>query len=116
MINYFLKIVITTALIVSISEISKRSTLIAALVASLPLTSIMAITWLYLDTKDSSKVIELSTSIFWLVLPSLVFFIFFPWLLKHGLNFIPAMLISISATGGSYWVMITILNRYGIKF
>ena len=82
MIYYVAKIAITTILIVAISEIAKRSSFAAALLASIPLVSVLAMLWLYVDTKDVAKVSALATSVFWLVLPSLVFFITLPLLLK----------------------------------
>ena len=68
---YIVKIVITTLLIVAISEISKRSTMIGAILASVPLVSVLAMIWLYQDTKDVTKISDLSIGIFWLVLPFL---------------------------------------------
>jgi hypothetical protein len=64
-----IKIIITSLFIVSISELSKRSSLLGALLASLPLTSVLAMLWLYIDTKDTEKVADLAASIFWLVIP-----------------------------------------------
>ena len=64
MIYYIAKISITVLLIIAISEISKRSTLIGAILASVPLVSVLAIIWLYVDTNDVQKVAALSTSIF----------------------------------------------------
>lgn len=112
---YIVKIVVTTALVVLISEISKRSSFIGALLASMPLVSVLAMLWLYVDTKDISKVSDLSTSVFWLVLPSLALFLVLPLLLKQGLNFYASISISIGVTVASYWLMITILNQFGIK-
>lgn len=115
MINYVIKIAITTILIVAISEIAKRSSFAGALLASLPLVSVLAMLWLYVDTKDVEKVSALSTSIFWLVLPSLVLFITLPLLLKHGLHFYSSISIAIGFTIGAYWLMVVVLNNYGIK-
>jgi hypothetical protein len=86
-----------------------------ALLASLPLTSVLAMLWLYLDTKEIGKVAELATGIFWLVIPSLVFFISLPFLLKKGVNFYLSMGISMSVTAGCYFLMITLLTRFGSK-
>ena len=115
MIYYLVKIAVTTVLIVAISEIAKRSSFIAAILASIPLTSVLAMLWLYIDTKDSAKVSALSTGVFWLVLPSLVLFVALPVLLKQGLNFYLSIGISISLTVLSYWIMVTTLNQFGIK-
>ncbi|MFZ2405802.1 MAG: DUF3147 family protein [Methylobacter sp.] len=110
-----IKIISTSLLIVAISELSKRSSLLGALLASLPLISILAMLWLYIDTKDVEKVSDLAANIFWLVIPSLVFFISLPVLLKKGLNFYLSMGLSMSATAGCYFLMVTILMRYGAK-
>lgn len=100
---YFLvKTLITAVLVAGISELARRYTLWAALLASLPLTSILAFIWVYLEKKDPQKIIELSYSVFWLVIPSLVFFLVLPLLLKHGLAFTWAMLIAGGATAVCY--------------
>ncbi len=114
--NYYLiKIVITTILIVAISEISKRSTLFGAILASVPLVSVLAMIWLYQDTKDISKISELSIGVFWLVLPSLALFVSLPMLLKQGINFYLSLLISIVITVACYYLMIAGLKHFGIK-
>jgi len=112
---YILKILITTMLIVLISEIAKRSTFFGAILASIPLVSVLAMIWLYIDTKDISKVSTLSLSIFWLVLPSLSLFVALPLLLKQGISFYISMSISIAVTILGYWLMISVLNHFGIK-
>jgi hypothetical protein len=112
---YSVKIIITTLLIVLISEIARRSSLIGAILASVPLVSVLAMIWLYVDTGDLEKISTLSTSIFWLVLPSLALFICLPVLLKHGLNFYLSMSLSIVVTIICYFSMIFILEKFGIE-
>ena len=112
---YLVKIAITTTLIVTISEIAKRSTLVGAVLASIPLISVLAMFWLYLETKDTSQVGTLATSVFWLILPSLVLFITLPLLLKQGMNFYPSIALSILATIFCYFIMISILHYFGIQ-
>ena len=109
------KMAVTTVLVVAISEIAKRSSFAGAILASAPLISILAITWLYVDTKDVAKVSALATSVFWLVLPSLAFFVSLPLLLKQGLHFYMSISISVLITAGCYWLMVTALGHYGIK-
>ena len=115
MVYYIVKIAVTSSLIVAISELSKRSTFAGALLASIPLVSVLAILWLYIDAKDVTKVSTLSTSVFWLVLPSLVLFIALPILLKQGLNFYLSISISIALTIGCYWLMVSTLTHFGVK-
>ena len=112
---YLVKIAVTTLLIVVISEIAKRSSFIAALLASIPLVSVLAMMWLYIDTRDIDKISSLATSILWLVIPSLALFIALPLLLKQGLNFYLSMSIAIVITIACYGVMVYLLGYFGIK-
>ena len=111
---YLAKIAITATLIVAISEIAKRSTLIGAVLASIPLVSVLAMFWLYIDTKDTTTVSTFATSIFWLILPSLALFVTLPFLLKQGISFYPSIAISIAATIVCYFLMVSILRFLGI--
>ncbi|HKB59254.1 MAG TPA: DUF3147 family protein [Gallionellaceae bacterium] len=112
---YLAKIIITSVLIVAIAEISKRSTLAGAILASIPLVSVLAMIWLYIGTRDVNKISALATSIFWLVLPSLALFISLPLLLKHGLNFYLSLGLSIALTAACYFLMIAVLENFGVK-
>ena len=94
MIYIVIKVLITAFVVVGVSEIAKRSSSFAAMLAALPLTSILAMVWIYVDTKDSEKIVDLSYGIFWLVLPTLLFFILLPTLLKNHIGFWPSMIIS----------------------
>ena len=64
---YIFKILITALLVVLVSELARRSSFYGALLASVPLISVLAMTWLYVDTKDTARIASLSGSIFWLV-------------------------------------------------
>lgn len=113
---YFIKIAITTALIVLISEIAKRSTFMGAILASLPLVSVLAFIWLYHETHDLPRIGALSVSIFWLVLPSLALFIALPLLLRQDMHFYVALSIAIAITVACYGLMVVSLNYFGIKW
>jgi len=108
------KTIITVIIIVAISEIARRSSFIAGILASIPLTSALAITWLYFDTKEVETVVNLSNSILLLIPPSLTFFVVLPLALKR-LDFIYSFLISIVATVLVYWLYIALLSRFGIR-
>ena len=108
------KTIITVIIIVAISEIARRSSFIAGILASIPLTSALAITWLYFDTKEVDTVVNLSNSILLLIPPSLTFFVVLPLALKR-LDFIYSFLISIIATVLVYWLYIALLSRFGIR-
>ena len=110
-----LKFLITSIIIVAVSEIAKHSSFFGSILASIPLVSVLAITWLYLDTKDVSRVIDLSNGILWLVIPSLTFFVILPVLLKYGISFYISLSFSIVATIISYYSLIKVLNKFGIE-
>jgi hypothetical protein len=104
-----LKFGLSAAALVAVAEIAKRSSVWAALVASLPLTSLLAFVWLYIDTKDTQKVAALSGDIFWLVIPSLALFPVLTGLLRNGVSFWLAMAGAISVTLVAYAVTLHFL-------
>lgn len=112
---YVLKVLISATLIVAISEIAKRSTLMGALIASLPLVSLLAIIWLHFETGDAAKISALSIGVFWLVLPSLSFFVVLPAALRAGWAFWPSLACAIGVTATCYGIMIVTLREFGIE-
>lgn len=110
-----IKVLLTSVLVVAVSEAAKRSTFFGALIASLPLTSILAMVWLYVDTGDTEKIARLSHGVFWLVLPSLVLFLSLPILLRAGLGFYASLGSSIALTIGAYFAMLYALGLAGIE-
>ena len=115
MIEQIAKVLLTSVLVVAASEAAKRSVVAGALIASLPLTSLLAMIWLYVDTRDTERVAALASGIFWLVLPSLTLLIALPLLLRKGLPFAPSMAISVALTAASYFAMLAILKWFGIQ-
>lgn len=109
------KFSISAFLIVLISEVAKCSTLWGGVLASLPVVSILAFIWTYQETKDVQTISSLSFSIFWLVIPSLVLFIALPWLLKRQLPFYAALSIASLLTVGAYYLMLQLLQKFGMK-
>ncbi len=112
--QFLVKVVVSALIVAGVSELGRRYTLLAAILASLPLTSILAIVWLYHDTRDTAQVVQLTQSIFWVVLPSLVFLLVVPLLLKAGVSFVPALLASCGVMVVTYWLYSLLLTRLGI--
>ena len=104
LINLLGKGILGGAIIAGGSELAKRTTVFGALLVSLPLTSIITLSMLYHETKDTAKVADLSESILWLLIPSMLLFIILPAMLRRGYGFEISM-----ATG----IVVTIL-AYGI--
>ena len=81
---FIVKILFSVALLLAAAELAKRSTFLGAFVIALPLTSMLAMTWLYWDTHDAERVAAFARDIFFLVPPSLLFFL--PFLLAPRSN------------------------------
>ncbi len=113
--HYALKIGLSALILVAVAEVAKRSTFWAAALASLPLTSLLAFVWLYLDTGDVQKVAALAGGIFWLVLPSLLLFVLLPILLRLGWGFWLSLAVSSAATALAYVGMIRLLSLFGVR-
>lgn len=111
---YVIKVALSAAVIVAASEAAKRSSLLGALIVSLPLTSLLAFVWLWLDTHDPARIEALSWGIFWLILPSFALFALLPVLLKAGWSFWAALGAAIAATVVGYRLMVLVMGRFGI--
>jgi hypothetical protein len=112
---YAIKVLISAALVVLISELAKRNSLLGALVASLPVTSLLAFVWLYWDTGDAARVSSLSIDIFWLVIPSLALFLALPMFLRMGWGFWLSLLVAIAITAACYGALFFALRGLGVR-
>lgn len=97
-----LKFFISATLVVAVSELAKRSLWLAALLAALPLTSLLAFMWMHHEGASVQDISQISRDIFWLVLPSLALFQLLPMLLSRGWSFWPALSASCVATALLY--------------
>ena len=109
-----IKIALTTAVVVAVSEIAKRSSLWGALIASLPLTSLLAFMWIYLETGNTQTIASLSQGIFWLVIASLPLFLILPALLHAGWGFWSSLGLACTVTVGAYFGLVWALGRFGV--
>jgi hypothetical protein len=115
MLQYTAKIIITVVLVIAISEIGKRSSFWGAILASLPITSLLAFIWLYTGTGNAESVAKLSLSIFWLVLASLPLFLVLPALIRRGVTFWPALAVSCAVSVVAYFGLVWVLGRFSVR-
>ena len=115
MTEYAVKVAITAILVVLIAEIGKRSSLLGALLASLPLVSILAMLWLYFDTRDAQQVATLARGIFWLVLPSLLLFWLLPVLIERGHGFYLSLGAASAATIAAYLATLALARLFDFR-
>jgi hypothetical protein len=110
-----IKAAISGGIVAAVSEIARRYPGWGGLVASLPLTSLLAMLWLWRDTGDGERVAELSASTIWFILPSIPLLIALPLLLRSGVGFWISMAIVIAGTLLLYAVMFWAAPRIGLK-
>jgi hypothetical protein len=109
-----LKAVISGILIATASETAKRYPGFGALIASLPLVSVIGMMWLWRDRPDTGNMAAHAQATFWYVLPSLPMFLLIPWLLRHGVGFWPALGLGCALTIGLYFALTALAPRIGI--
>lgn len=114
--SYFIvKAVVSGIIVAMASEIAKRYPGLGALVASLPLISILGMIWLWRDTADPVRMAEHAEATFWFVLPSLPMFLLIPAMLRQGYSFWAALVIGCALTILLYMTMTWIGPRIGIR-
>jgi hypothetical protein len=114
MIQYVIKIVLSVIVMVAVTELSKREAWWGALLASLPIVSLLSLVWLWQDTGDTVKVSAFAWSVFWLVLPSLALFLALPLLLHAGWNFWAALATGCALTVVLYTGELWLLPKIGV--
>lgn len=115
MVYLVIKALLSGAIIAAVSEIAKRSPGFGALVASLPLVSILGMMWLWRDTGDVQRMAAHAEGTFWFVLPSLPMFLLIPALLRRGMAFWPTLAIGCALTIGLYFAMTWLGPKFGLK-
>jgi len=116
MLYLVIKAAISGVIVAAVSEIARRYPTWGGLVASLPLTSLLAMLWLWRDSSDPQRVAELSTSTFWFIIPSLPLFFVLPLLIRSGTGFWAAMAVSVVGTLALYAFWFWAAPKMGIKF
>ena len=115
MLYLFIKAGISAVIIVTVSELAKRSPGLGALIASLPLISVMGMIWLWHDTRDVPRMAAHAQATFWFVLPSLPMFLLIPAMLRHGWPFWMALSAGCILTVVLYVLMTIIGARFGLR-
>jgi hypothetical protein len=110
-----IKALVSGIIVALASETARRNAALGALVASLPLVSVLSTMWLWRDTHDMPRVADHLQSTLWYVLPSLPMFLVMPWLWRHGLGFWLGLLAGCTLTALLYIGMAALLARAGIS-
>lgn len=108
------KYLITAGVVVLVSEAAKRSDKLGGLIAALPLVTVLALIWLYVEKQSPEKIANHAWYTFWYVVPTLPMFLAFPWLLTR-IGFWPTLVASIVITLVCFWLFATLVKRFGIQ-
>ncbi len=110
-----LKAIISGLLIAVASTLAKRYPGFGALIASLPLVSVLGMIWLWHDKPDAENMAAHAAATFWYVLPSLPMFLIIPLLLRHGISFWLALIAGCCVTIALYAAMTWLAPRLGLQ-
>lgn len=108
------KYLTTAAVVVLVSELAKRSDKLGALVAALPLVTLLTLIWLHLERQPETKIANHAWYTFWYVAPTLPMFLAFPFLLPR-LGFWPTLLVSVVITVVCFGLLAFTVRRFGIE-
>lgn len=115
MVYLLLKAGISGVLVAAASELAKRHPGWGALIASLPLVSILGMMWLWRDTHDPARMAAHAGGTFWFVLPSLPMFLAMPAMLERGVPFWAALALGCLLTVTLYVLTVWAGPRLGLR-
>lgn len=108
------KVLLTAVIILFVTKIQVFSDKLSALLIALPLTSLLAMIWMWHGGQSSAKIAGHSEGTFWFVLPTLPMFLILPWMLRNGWSFWSALSANCVLTTGFFWITVIVLRKFGI--
>ncbi len=111
---FLIRALLSGLIVAAVAMIARRSPAAGALVASLPLVSVLGMIWLWRDTHDAARLATHAEATFWYVIPSLPMFLAIPALLRSGVGFPVALLAGCALTIALYFVTVVIAARFGV--
>jgi hypothetical protein len=111
---FVVRALLSGLIVALVALLARRSPALGALVASLPLVSILAMLWLWHDMGDKARIAAHAEATFWYVLPSLPMFLLIPALLRAGAGFGVALAAGCALTIALYLVTVLIAARFGV--
>jgi hypothetical protein len=113
--GFIAKALISGLIIAIVSEVARRSATMGALVASLPLVSVIGMIWIWSQTHDKTRIADHAGATFWYVLPSMPMFLVMPLLIRSGMGFWAALGVGCTLTIVLYLVLIGLAHRFGLR-
>jgi hypothetical protein len=110
-----IKAALSGIIIAIVSEVAKRYPGFGALIASLPLVSLLGAIWLWHDKPNTANMASHLKATFWFVLPSLPMFLLMPYLMRQGMSFWLSLVIGCALTIALYFAMTALGPRLGLR-
>jgi hypothetical protein len=110
----FVKYLITAAVVVLVSELAKANDKLGALLAALPLVTVLTLIWLFIEKQPSAKIANHAYYTFWYVIPTLPMFLLFPYLLPK-LGFWLTLISCVIFTLVIFYGYALVLKQFGIN-
>ena len=112
---FVLKAALSGLIVATVWTVAKRYPGLGALIASLPLVSVLGMIWLWHDKPDAQNMAAHAQATFWFVLPSLPMFLLIPAMLRAGISFWLSLLAGCALTIALYLVMTWVGPRFGLR-
>ena len=112
-----LKYLITSGLVVLISEVARRSDRLGALIAAMPLVTVLAMTWMFIELEGDTQIEKIANHAyytFWYVIPTLPMFLLIPWMLRRSWNYGWSLLAGCLLTMLLFFITAWVMKRFGV--
>jgi hypothetical protein len=95
------KLFISALVIVLVTKVQLFNDRLSALLIALPFTSLVAMLWMQAEKQPAAKIANHAEGTFW------------PWMLRHGWSFWPALAANCAITVACFWLTVVILRHFG---
>jgi hypothetical protein len=114
----FVKYLITAAIVVAVSEFAKRSDRLGALIAALPMVTVIAMTWMFFELKgqeQTEKIANHAYYTFWYVIPTMPMFLLMPWMIRKGIHYGWTLLAGCTLTAVLFIITAWIMKKFSVE-
>ena len=115
MLAFWVRALLSGIIVAAVSTVARRFPAAGALIASLPLVSVLGMIWLWHDRPDAANMATHAEATFWYVLPSLPMFLLIPALLRRDAGFWPALAAGCALTVTAYLLTVLVAARFGVR-
>ena len=107
-----IKALLSVVIILLITSISKKASLLGGIVAMMPFNIILSLIWLNYEKKDTNLLWNFSKAALFGVVPTIVFLLFLIFFLQKNFKFSNALLISIAFLGVAAYLQYKLLKSF----